>query len=340
MNRSSSKSILFFAALIILQGSLSFANARSEKFQKLLKSTSEKKVPVVEFTGESLDRYAKQDRDFHLVVLITTENPRYNCEQCPQINQEFNRMASMYRDSFEGGFQSQKFLENPAFFGKCEAAKCMDFYKGGNYRTFPVMLHFRPSNKNLTEIEYRKIDQITTIYDDPSAEAAGRALGPHLGYQFITPTPIYKLLALYGTAIVALILIGRSVYPKVKPTLESRNFWFLCCLAVFMFVMAGTVFNSIHRPPLFYRHPQTKQALLVYPSSRQQFVLEGIIVSVLFVTGGMFFVGFTSHVPTFKDPAKQRGMFVICALGFFTCWYWIMTFFKVKHAYYPLWKLS
>lgn len=43
--------------------------------------------------------------------------------------------------------------------------------------------------------------------------------------------------------------------------------------------MAGTVYNSIHAPPFAYRHPQSKQLYLIYPSARQQFVGEGLIMA-------------------------------------------------------------
>lgn len=45
--------------------------------------------------------------------------------------------------------------------------------------------------------------------------------------------------------------------------------------------MAGTVFNAIHKPANMWRHPQTGQAMLIYPSPRMQFVYEGLLMAVL-----------------------------------------------------------
>jgi len=45
----------------------------SDKYEKLIKTSVEKKSGIAEFSGDSLKRYAKSDRDFSLVVLLTTE---------------------------------------------------------------------------------------------------------------------------------------------------------------------------------------------------------------------------------------------------------------------------
>lgn len=45
--------------------------------------------------------------------------------------------------------------------------------------------------------------------------------------------------------------------------------------------MSGPVFNAINKPPFSYRHPQNGQVFYIYPSARQQFVAEGLIMGAI-----------------------------------------------------------
>lgn len=319
---------------------LGMSQGYTDKYQKLIKTAAEKKSGIAEFTGDSVRRYAKNERDFSLIVLLTTEKTtkQVQCDMCPTINKEYARMVDQFRDSLgEEGFSSKKFLEKPVFFGRCDIVSCLDFYKEGNYQQFPLMLHLRPSNKNNTEIEWRQIDRVD-IYQDPTAENMVAQVSKLTGNSFVRVTPVYKKVITLIGVVGVIALIIKLVYDQYKDYFKNPMVWFAVSLVVYAGVMAGTVFNSIHNPGLYYMHPQTQQIMLIYPSSRHQFILEGLIMAALFIVGAIFFIAFTSHVPTFKNPWRQRGMFAVCALGCYTCWYWTMVIFKVKHPYYPYWK--
>jgi len=313
---------------------------KSEKFQKLLKTTKEKKNGILEFSGENLDKYAKSARDFSLVVLLTTDkNSKIDCQLCPHINIEYTKVATQFHEELGyGGYNSDKFQQRPVFFGRCDIMSCMDFYKQGNFQSFPLLLHLRPSTNNTSSIEFHKMDKVDEIFSDPSVETMATHLSRLTGHNFVQQVPLYKIILQYGGGLVLIIVLLKLAYTKLPSQWKINPMvLFAASVCVFAFVMAGTIFNSIHSPAMYYKHPVSKQIMLIYPSTRHQFVLEGIIMSSLFTLAGLFFVGFTSHVPTFKDPWKQRGMFVVCALGFYTCFWWIMTIFKVKNGFYPYW---
>jgi len=255
------------------------------------------------------------------------------------INKEFSKMAEQFRELLgPDGFSSQKFKEKPVFFARCDIVSCLDFYKEGGFQSFPVLLHLKPSKTDVPDVDFRQIDKINEIFQDPTAENMVSHVSRLTGHSFVRVVPVYRRIMTYGGIIILAILVLKLMYEKFHLHSKNPTVWFAVSVAVFAGVMAGTIFNAIHNPGLYHVNPQNQQLMLIYPSSRHQFVLEGVIMSALFTIGGLFFVGFNSHVPTFKDPWKQRGMFAVCALGCYTCWYWTMTIFKVKHPYYPYWK--
>lgn len=42
--------------------------------------------------------------------------------------------------------------------------------------------------------------------------------------------------------------------------------------------MSGPVFNAINNPPFSYKQQQNGQVFYIYPSPRQQFIAEGLIM--------------------------------------------------------------
>jgi len=331
--------VLSIILLLIVLTSIEAAKEKSEKFQKLLKTTKEKKTGILEFSGETLDKYAKSSRDFSLVVLITAEkNSKVQCEVCPHVNNEFQRTVDQFKEELGySGYSADKFSDRPVFFGRCDIQSCMDFYKSGNYRGFPVLLHIRPSKDEVSSVDYRKVDRVDEIYQDPSAETMTVHISRLTGHNFVREIPMWKMVVQGGAALIVVLVLIKLLYDKIRTFGYNSMVGFALSVCVFAFVMAGTIFNAIHNPGMFYRNPASKQLMLIYPSTRHQFVVEGIIMATLFTLGGLFFVGFTSHVPSFKDAWKQRGMFMVCACGFFTCLFYTMTIFKVKHGYYPYW---
>lgn len=308
-----------------------------EQYQKLSKTSNGKKNALVEFNEDSLSNYAKSERNFSMIVLISSEQgSKVDCPVCPYINKEFLTVALMFRESLgKEGFYSSKFHQKPVFFGRCEVLSCINFYKEGGYTSFPLLLHFRPSSKNISKIDYQSIEVITTIYEETfSSDSLVPVISRITGHNF-SSSRIYKNLGQLVVMLIITILMVKKYYNKLKTFSQNPMTWYAMSLSVFMFVMAGTVYNSIHNPSLYYKNPQTKQISLIYPASRQQFVIEGLIISVLFTLGALFFIGFTRYVPTFSTPWKQRGMFIVCSLGSFTCFYWVVKFFKFKNGYYP-----
>jgi len=315
------------------------AAPKSEKYEKLLKTTQEKKTGILEFSGDTIEKYLKSSRDYSIILLLTTEKTsRIDCQLCPHVNMEFANAVQQFKDELGSrGYSSDKFSQRPVFFGRCDIMSCMEFYKAGGYKTFPMILHIRPSAQEVSAVDYRKIDKIDEIYEDPSSDIMITHISRLTGHHFVREVPMYRNIIQYGGGAVLLIVIVKVLFDQLRVWSKNQMIWFAACVCVFAIVMAGTVFNSIHSPGLWYRNPATKQLMLIYPSTRHQFIIEGVIMAALFTLAGLFFVGFTSHVPTFKDPWKQRGMFCVCGLGFYTCFYWIMTIFKVKHGYYPYW---
>ena len=58
--------------------------------------------------------------------------------------------------------------------------------------------------------------------------------------------------------------------------MQTRSFWFVLCSGIVYVALSGLFHSVIHRRPWYY-FGQMHGLVFVYPSSRQQFVLEGLV---------------------------------------------------------------
>lgn len=99
--------------------------------------------------------------------------------------------------------------------------------------------------------------------------------------------------------------------------------------------MAGLVYNSINKPPFSYKNPYNQQVHLIYPNSRQQFQIEGLIMAGLLSGISLSIIGFVHYVPYWKSGLNKRLGFALFSLIFGVFYILIWKIFKLKHPYYP-----
>jgi len=140
----------------------------------------------------------------------------------------------------------------------------------------------------------------------------------------------------FGNTIISVVLFCIIVYgtaPYLKQWIKEKLLWFALCLAVYFISMAGVIFNAIHNPPWSYIEPQSKQTMYFYPSARQQFVAEGIIMATLLSGISLVVVAFGAWIPHIKDNIKRRVLFFILAFLFFSLHQQITKIFKSKYGW-------
>jgi len=98
--------------------------------------------------------------------------------------------------------------------------------------------------------------------------------------------------------------------------------------------LAGTIYNAIHNPPFVWQDPQG-HILWIYPSSRSQFVVEGLVVVVLFAVGSTGFILVVTYLPTITDPWSARKNFLAISLMIMTSYHFVMRIFRSKMPGYP-----
>jgi len=333
--RSSFRFVLFFTCFVLLQ-------AQQEKQSKLEKLKElQRKSQVIDFTDDRIQSFTTQKSDYTIVLLMaTTNNQIPGADLAVLATTEFSRVASSYLSSLgSDGMNSEIFRENPIFFARCELERCKEAFKEGGtkagWKAIPKILIIPPrSEKGALDVN-RWIDMSADPIVGLASDIATWIRGV-TGYDnLVIVTPFLER---FGNTIVTLLLGGAAfyvAYPRLKIYTRSHYFWFILSIATYSFSMAGVVFNSIHNPPWYYVHPQTKQTMYIYPSARQQFVAEGLIMASLLSGLGLVCVGFGFWVPSLKENGKKRLAFGALCFLFFMLYQQLMRIFRAKYSWYP-----
>jgi len=317
--------------LILVEGE----NKQLEKLKEL-----QQKFRVIEFTDDSIYSFTRHQNNYSIALLMSTTNNQIPGADIAKIaTEEFRTVSEAYFSSLgRGGYNSEEFIKQPIFFARCELEKCRETFKEGGtkagWKVIPKIFIILPNPEKSAVDVMKWIDMNSEPIFDKAPQIAK-------WIREVTKYPIYveiPFLERYGNVIGTLILGSLFLFVlfhRVKEWIQIPLFWFTLSMGTYVFSMAGIVFNSIHSPPWNYYNPQSKQTMYIYPSSRHQFVAEGMILAALLSGVSLSIVGFGYLIPKLKENRQKRVAFVILAFVFFTLYSQLLKVFRMKYGWYP-----
>jgi len=338
MNSLFSPRVIIIQCLMISILWSSIDAQQPSRFDKL--KELQRKSTILDFTDDSIQGYTTQVSNYTIVLLMATTNIQVPGADLAKVaTQQFSIVANSYLQSLGSEqLDSPTFLKDPIFFARCELEKCREtFREGGSkagWRAIPKLFVIRPRSVKGGVDVTKWVD----MSGDPvSADAFGIAkwIKEVTGYSFTVQVSFFDR---YSNDLITVFLLGvviYGLYPRLKVLVQIRLFWFAVGMGVYCFSMAGVVFNAIHNPPWNYVHPQNKQVMYIYPSARQQFVAEGLILAALLGGLGLVVLGFGAWIPSLKDNSKRRVGFAVLSIMFFFLYQQLMTIFRSKYGWYP-----
>jgi hypothetical protein len=307
------------------------------KFEKL--KDLQTRSRVLDFTDSDIQSYTTQSSNYSIILLFATTNPQIpGVEIAKQATKYFSSMADQFYDQLgPEGYNSKAFLSNPVFFARCELEKCRDTFQEGSkkgWAVVPKIFHVPPRpNKGGLDL-HRWADMDRQPIDRDAGQMADW-VRDKTKFNFVVHVPF--LIRHGGTilTVAAALALFYLLWTRLKDVAQSRKFWFAISMGIFAFSMAGIVYNSIHNPPFSHYNPNTKQQMYIYPSARQQFVVEGYIIAGILTGMGLLVVSLVEVVPKFEDDNHKRVSFVLISALFFFLYQNLMAIFRMKYGWYP-----
>jgi len=281
--------------------------------------------------------------NFSFIMLVSTINDNIPCEHCADAEKYFDSARQSYLQSLDNGegkkdvmSHNPLFYEHPMFWVRCDVRKCIDMIRKAQWQTVPQIIWIPPKQDKgaYNPLSWRDVGDCK----DAKPPKIGRFVTQYTGYYLKISPPLSELIIFYSGIIGTLVITYFFVLPLLKKYWKNPLFLFTIAMIPYVITMMGLVFNAINNPPYDYDHPQNGK-MYFYPSSRNQFVIEGQIMAVVLTILPLCFIAFTHLVPIGKSekpiPMAQRGIFwIIAAFFIVTMRFTIQTYF-MKHPYIP-----
>lgn len=322
--------------ILSLLFSCAHAGPKETQFAKLVSASQ--KTKIFSLTADTFDSLytdsTKSTQNFTLAILFTHQDAQ-QCPYCPVVLDMFVKTAETYQNTLgNGGYSSTTFRNNPIFFATCDYQSCMNVMKSVGIDSLPRVGVIVPSTK-LKPQRGQPQRPYGIQYMDLSRENDVAAfISAKTGHSMEVPLSSLELVTAVASLAFLAILFVVMVLPKLSTIYKQPMFWFAMSLAVYGFVMSGGVYNSIHNPGWYYKAPNGA-VTLIYPSPRQQFIVEGLLMSATLTGIGLITISLTQYIPLAKDPWQQRVLFAIIATAWVACYRFLFSVFRMKNRHYP-----
>lgn len=348
----------------------SFTNAALSV--KDLQSAITESNPIYEVPAGELENVITNLREYSMMVLVTTEDPRYNCQMCGQFDPVYAKIArSIYR--------KLPVLKDRLFFIRVEASQHLPKLKELGIQSVPQVWGFPDSKKVLGAEKFEKVQRLIgektlalvkgESFQDPEWYDLNQAGMEHFVFEMEQGDTWEVVIDKFGTFISSTVsvdvkpaildsakegsfdwfltiqwfiyvLVFLKIFQKLRqnygegiPIWQDKNIYIYFSLVLIFVCVSGLNF-SLQRHVPFLSHKDGK-ILWIAPASNTQFGFEIIISILLHVFFTIVIVGLIDGVPRLKDTNKDIAV-LIGAIFMFVLLILAANIYQAKNGGYPL----
>ncbi|KJE94234.1 hypothetical protein CAOG_04907 [Capsaspora owczarzaki ATCC 30864] len=247
------------------------------------------KLDIAKYT--SLMRTAP--RNYSVILMLTSLNPRQNCKPCSFGHAEFEVLASSW-------LQSPEYQSGQLYFAVAEFESASEVFEKLKTQSIPTIMHFPAIGGPKPSDTYR-MQQLGL-----EAENVLRFVAERTGISFQIKRPVdymfYVLLTLG-------LVVGAAVLYKLLPAAvqfyRNPTYWAFAAVTVCFLFTSGQMWNQIRGPPYIAGNPNGPP-MFFHPSSQSQFGVESHIVMALYATIAGSFLLLNISAPFASTPILRR----------------------------------
>ncbi|EWM24709.1 Oligosaccharyl transferase complex, subunit OST3/OST6 [Nannochloropsis gaditana] len=263
--------------------------ASTTAFQKYYAKMVESPSHVLELDDSKFDAMLikpGQKRSFPVVILFTAANPKYGCQACHIVGNEFEGMANTYLQR-----NARRPSDNqlpPLIFARADVETAPAVvHEKFQLQTVPHLFFF-PAHQALS-LPARNLDELSVT---SGGTAIAEELEDRIGLTLkrvpnVRATVKGAVLFAVLAAVAAYFLMDQWSWTKTLPF--RRPLWLCFSYLVFAIATGGMIYCIIRRPPPF-GITQQKVKLISTRDTSDMFVFEGLLMGFLQLAAGLAFV--------------------------------------------------
>ncbi|PVU86676.1 hypothetical protein BB559_006448 [Furculomyces boomerangus] len=258
----------------------------SKKLIKLRKLVAADADGIADFAAKDFFELANPGNDYSLVVMLTANDPEYQCVHCQNLEPEYAAVAR---------YAKKHKLDSKLFFAKAEPAKAMEVFQRLRVANPPRMFMFLSkdgkSDKEYFEITLENISKAEQIANELS-KATSQKIGVIRKFDYSKIKNGLFTASLVIISVLSLYKIGMDFKKFINNIVAAT-------IMVFVLSMnSGYMWNTIKNPPLMSPRSQNKY---FSTSTQEQLGIETIIMSCCYGFCAVLMVFLIKRIPTFPN---------------------------------------
>ncbi|KAK6456925.1 gamma subunit of Oligosaccharyltransferase [Scheffersomyces xylosifermentans] len=334
-------SILQFFAVFASLVSVGIAALSNDQLQNLVKGQGTKKVLTI--TDDNFAEILNGPRDYHIVVLLTSESSQINCVLCKEFRPEYELLANSWVQDHPNGL-TEKELEveedftgippKNIYFFYSEFMQSRNFFQIFQLNSIPKVFHFPPSDKAGPNNFIKEVKEYQ-FFQGQHSELLRSWIADQTGLKvnLYVPTDYYRI-AVNFIGLVSILLLVRRFKKQVIQIITSRFLWSGFSLISILLLTTGYMFNQIRAVPYMRAHENGKLEYFIQGQQNQMGV-ETQIVSFIYGILSLLFVVLIKKVPEIKNSTVLFIAVAIVSVLIFIFYSLLLCVFSLKGMGYP-----
>jgi len=334
-------SILQFFAVFASLVSVSLAALLNSQLQGLVKAQGRKKVLTL--TDENFAEILNGPRDYHIVVLLTSESPQINCVLCKEFRPEYELLVNSWVQDHPNGLTAKELDVDEDFTGippkniyffRSEFMEARSFFQIFLLNSIPKVFHFPPSDKPGPNNFIKEVKEYQ-FFQGQHSELLRTWISDQTGLKvnLYIPTDYYRI-AVNFIGLVSIILLVRRFKKQVIQVVTSRFLWSGFSLIAILLLTTGYMFNQIRGTPYMRTHEDGRAEYFVQGQQNQMGV-ETQIVSFIYGILSLLVVVLIKKLPEIKNSTVLFIAVGIVSVLIFVFYSLLLSVFSLKGMGYP-----
>jgi len=289
---------------------------------------------IVYATEASLAAAFDGPRDYSLMMLLTSESGRVDCQFCRVLGPDFRLVAHSY------DAQTRKAgAERDLYFVIAEPENVLETFKELGLSHVPNVAVFEPT-KSRSEAKQgiKGPRQFMSFMSNADQQAVLLKQLSRMGYHIAVqkPFPVLRLVKTVAT----IAMLGAGVFffwPTVVRVYRAKQLWLAFSLMCVIMFIAGHMFNVTRGMP--FMGFDGKNVRAIEPGFSTQVAAETQILAVVYALLSFTTIGLIKFVPRINGAAAQTSAAVFGAVIVYIFYSVLLDIFKIKMGGFPMWLL-
>lgn len=303
----------------------------NEEMLKLVGNSGKNKV--ISLTDKNYEKFVNGPRDYHIVMLLSSQSSQFQCPLCNEFKPEFEVVANSWFEDHPNGI-GEKAEGKDVYFCFSEFMKSKDFFKQMKLANIPKVFYLPPSAVSTKGAWLDEVEEYQ-FFQGNHAELLMNWLSDLTGHKFGLHVPVnYNRIILNAVLTFVMCICVYFFFAQFKAVVTSKALWTLLSIVAILLFTTGYMFNQIRGVP-YVRQQQDGSVEYFMPGQQIQLGIETQILSFCYGILSLLFIILIKRVPEISHPQVKLVASTIVTVSIYVAFSYVLAVFGLKSPGYP-----